>query len=120
MDFTEGFQFWRNFGVPEQSWGLSSKGRVAVQVVHRLGAVVTLVYVGVLSICLVRARQHVPLAIAGGATLALLLTQVSIGIANVLLALPLPLAVAHNGVAALLLLSLVTVYHTLRLPPVSM
>lgn len=120
MDFAEGFQFWKGFGAPGHRWGLSSEGRVAVQVAHRLGAVVTFVYVGALCICLMRARQHLPLVIAGGVTLALLLTQVSIGIANVLIALPLPLAVTHNGIAALLLLSLVTVYHTLRLPSVSM
>jgi cytochrome c oxidase assembly protein subunit 15 len=37
--------------------------------------------------------------------------QVSLGIANVLLALPLGIAVAHNGVAALLLLSLVSLIY---------
>jgi cytochrome c oxidase assembly protein subunit 15 len=34
---------------------------------------------------------------------ALLLVQIGLGIANILLSLPLPLAVAHNLVAALLL-----------------
>ncbi len=37
----------------------------------------------------------------------LLLVQVTLGIANVLASLPLPVAVAHNGVAALLLGALV-------------
>ena len=44
-------------------------------------------------------------AFTGGA---LLLVQVTLGISNVVGGLPLPVAVAHNGVAALLLLSLIT------------
>ena len=40
-----------------------------------------------------------------------LLLQVSLGIANVVMNLPLFIAVAHNGVAALLLLTLITMLH---------
>ena len=56
-------------------------------------------------------------AVAGAALLVggLLLTQFSLGIANVLLQLPLGVATAHNGVAALLLISLV--YLNFRLWP---
>jgi cytochrome c oxidase assembly protein subunit 15 len=43
----------------------------------------------------------------GAAMLALLALQIALGLSNVLLSLPLPVAVAHNGVAALLLASLV-------------
>jgi len=39
----------------------------------------------------------------------LLLVQVGLGVSNVVMHLPLPIAVAHNAVAALLLLSLVYV-----------
>ena len=39
--------------------------------------------------------------------------QVSLGVANVWLSLPLPVAVAHNAVAALLLLAVLTLIHTL-------
>ena len=42
---------------------------------------------------------------------ALLFSQLSLGIANIKFHLPLPIAVAHNGVAALLLLSLITLLH---------
>ena len=44
----------------------------------------------------------------------LLVAQVALGIANVLLYLPLPVAVAHNGAAALLLLAMVALNHCLR------
>jgi cytochrome c oxidase assembly protein subunit 15 len=45
--------------------------------------------------------------------LLVLLVQVALGISNVVFSLPLAVAVAHNGVAALLLLSLVALVHTL-------
>ena len=55
--------------------------------------------------------------LAGLAITALLLGQLALGIANVVLLLPLPVAVAHNGGAALLLLALVALNHLLRLEP---
>jgi cytochrome c oxidase assembly protein subunit 15 len=45
----------------------------------------------------------------GALLAAFLVLQVSLGIANVLLTLPLPVAVAHNGVAAALLVMLVVI-----------
>ena len=43
----------------------------------------------------------------------LLSAQVALGICNVMFSLPLYVAVAHNGVAALLLLSLIIINYTL-------
>jgi cytochrome c oxidase assembly protein subunit 15 len=52
-----------------------------------------------------------------GATLGvLLLAQVALGIANVKLALPLPIAVMHNAGAALLLFMLVSLAARIRPP----
>ena len=48
-----------------------------------------------------------------GWLLAVLVIQVSLGISNVVYSLPLSVAVAYNGVAALLLLSMVALVHTL-------
>ena len=54
---------------------------------------------------------------AAGALLAVLLcTQVALGIANVKLMLPLPVATAHNGGAALLLLCLVALLVRVQSP----
>jgi cytochrome c oxidase assembly protein subunit 15 len=47
----------------------------------------------------------------------LLLAQVTLGIINVLAHLPLAIAVTHHGVAALLMLSLITLNHALRPRP---
>ncbi len=49
----------------------------------------------------------------------LVVVQFGLGVANVLLSLPLPVAVAHNGVAMLLLLSLVTLTHALYPRPLA-
>jgi cytochrome c oxidase assembly protein subunit 15 len=46
--------------------------------------------------------------------LLLVVVQVSLGIANVLFQLPMAVAVAHNGVAALLVLTLATLNYFLR------
>jgi len=45
--------------------------------------------------------------------LLVLVVQVTLGISNVVFSLPLSVAVAHNGVAALLLLTMVSGMHTL-------
>jgi cytochrome c oxidase assembly protein subunit 15 len=49
----------------------------------------------------------------GNSLLVLLATQVTLGVSNVMLALPLLVAVAHNGGAALLLLGVLAVNHRL-------
>lgn len=101
-DFAEGFVLHvadRNyeFGV------LDHPARVAIHSSHRLGAWLVLLVVGVLVWRLWRqggnSRRHG--AWIGG----VLLAQISLGIANVVFGLPLWIAVAHNGVGALLLIS---------------
>ncbi|HEX2795755.1 MAG TPA: COX15/CtaA family protein, partial [Immundisolibacter sp.] len=85
--------------------------RVAVHMAHRAWAVVTFLYLGAVGIYAL--RQPGSLRAAAAVMLTLLLAQVSLGIANVWLHLPLPVAAAHNAVAALLLLALLTLTHTL-------
>ncbi len=85
---------------------LNSAGLIAIQWVHRLGAITVVLYLGWLAWRSHRASQPVRQI---GTVIALLLSlQFTIGIANVLTSLPLPLATAHNAIAALLLLALVT------------
>ena len=98
-DWEAGFEFWRELGQTAAGGQLPSAALVAVHWAHRLGALAVLVFVGGFAWRLHAAQR------SGAATLlaGLLLLQLSIGIANVLLQLPLPLAVAHNLGAALLL-----------------
>jgi cytochrome c oxidase assembly protein subunit 15 len=113
MDFNEAFVMWRGLGVNYEFGVLEHPARTAIHVTHRVGALLTLLYLGWLVIAILRLDR----GLAGAALLvgALLLAQVSLGIANVLLHLPLGVATAHNGVAALLLVSLV--YLNYRLWP---
>ncbi|MDJ0739397.1 MAG: COX15/CtaA family protein [Gammaproteobacteria bacterium] len=105
MDFDEAFVMWRGLGVNYEYGVLEHPARTAIHVTHRIGAVVTFAYLAWLVIAIMRASG----ALAGAALLVgvLLLVQVALGIGNVLLHLPLGVATAHNGVAALLLVSLI-------------
>ena len=93
---------------------LANDARVTIHLMHRLGALVVFLYLGWLSWRLWAAGRGRPLRWVGLAIAALLVVQASLGVANVVLRLPLPVAVAHNGGAALLLLSLVALNHWLR------
>ena len=110
MDFKEGFTLWRGLGVDYEGGVLDAAARTAVQVSHRIGALLTFLVVGSLSISAIMTMNK-NLRRTAVIVMLVLITQVSLGIANVLLVLPLPVAVAHNGIAALLLLSLVTLLY---------
>ena len=106
MDFGHGFQIARELGMTAAGAPLSLEALTAIHWTHRVGALVTFFYIGALAVALMRtagyARMGVVLAV-------LLLLQVSLGMANVVFTLPLPIAVAHNGVAAALLGMLVVI-----------
>jgi cytochrome c oxidase assembly protein subunit 15 len=104
MDFHQGFILWRGIGVDFQGGILDAAARTAIQMVHRFGAFVVFVYLAWLAHRAGRAglRWH------GAALAVLLLAQVAPGIGNVTLGLPLWIAVAHTGGAALLLFALVS------------
>lgn len=107
MDFAQGFNIFQEVGPSYLGGLLESDARTAIHVAHRLGAVV--VAVVLLGLCCASwvtawsGARRLALAIAGVLSL-----QLALGVANVLLALPLPVAVAHNLGAALVLLVLVT------------
>jgi cytochrome c oxidase assembly protein subunit 15 len=102
-DFRQGFVLWRGIGVNYEGGVLDAPARAAIQIAHRIGALVVFCWLAWLAYRLMRARLR-GIGVAIGV---LLLVQVSLGIGNVKLGLPLPVATAHNGVAALLLFVLV-------------
>ncbi|MEG3193606.1 COX15/CtaA family protein, partial [Lysobacter sp. D1-1-M9] len=112
-DFREGFVLWRGIGVDYEGGILDGASRIAIQMAHRMMAVVVFVYLLWLAIKLAR----VP-GVRGWASLlgALTLVQVGLGIANVKLALPLWTAVMHNAGAVALLFVLVSLLARLRNP----
>lgn len=110
-DFRDAFVFWRGLGVDYEGGVLGVEARTAVHLAHRVGAAVTAL---VLAAVALRAwtGQGRAARVAGGTLFVLLCAQLALGIANVLMARPLPVAVVHNAVAALLLLCLVALLHS--------
>lgn len=101
-DLHEGFVLWRGIGVNYEGGVLDMAARSAIQMAHRTGALIVFFYLGWLS-HKVASRG---LRLSGLAIAVVLVSQVLLGISNVYFGLPLPVATAHNGVAALLLFTL--------------
>lgn len=106
MQFEPAFTLHRELGLDASGNFLSLQALTAIHWTHRLWAVAVLVLVGTLAVKLIRQRG---LCMFGALVGLLLVLQVSMGIANVWLSLPLGLAVAHNAGAALLLMTLVVI-----------
>ena len=90
--------------------------RVTIHLAHRLGAALTLLYAIALTARIFVSGVSGRLKAASAVLLVVAVAQASLGIANVLLSLPIALAVGHNAGAILLLLSGITVYHMVRPP----
>jgi len=104
MDFNDAFTFVRELGESAAGHPVSLETLTAIQWSHRIGALITFIYIILLSIKIMRYWQLRRL----GIILMIVLTiQVLIGVGNLLMHLPLVLAVAHNFTAALLLILLV-------------
>ncbi len=104
VDFHQGFVLWRGIGVDYEGGILDVAARSAIQIAHRIGALVVFCYLAWLAHKVARAGLRWYGVGLGG----LLVIQVLLGIGNVKLGLPLEVAVAHNAGAALLLFTLVT------------
>jgi len=111
IDFAEGFVMWRGLGIDYEFGVLEAPARVAIHYTHRLGALVAFLLLGFLGIRAIRNSGPVAIARSGQFVIATLIAQVSIGICVVWFGLPLFLATAHNGVAALLLLATINLNH---------
>src|SRR5690606_13908469 len=112
-DFSEGFVLWRGVGADYEGGVLDGASRIAIQMAHRLFAVVAAAMLWLLS-----CRAMRPPGLRAWAVVLALLTlaQVLLGVLNVKLSLPLPVAVRHTGGAALLLSTLVSLLARLRRP----
>lgn len=98
-DFREAFVLWRGVGVDYEGGILDATARATIHLSHRIGAIVTTLILLVVSVALFRVKGMRAPALA---LLGLLAVQIGLGIANVVEGLPLAVATAHNGVAALL------------------
>ena len=112
MDAAAGFDVFQDIGPNYLGGLLDNSARVAIHMGHRVGAMLVVIVVGSLAIRLLALPEARRLGIALST---LLIAQVALGVANVVLTLPLPVATAHNGTGALLLLGVITVnYRSFR------
>ncbi|HHJ39427.1 MAG: hypothetical protein AXA67_08930 [Methylothermaceae bacteria B42] len=119
-DYKNAFGFWQYWGGGLEAWALpDSNARVAIHWVHRLGAVVTFLALFFLGIS-ISSNPKVPhLSKLGLLINFLLLVVITLGMALVIKQMPVPLAVAHSIVAALLLMTVTAVTFFLSHVPAS-
>ena len=112
-NFREGFVLWRGIGADYEGGVLDGPARVAIQLAHRLFALVAVFWV----VWLARRIRAIDKISSWGTTLLVLIgVQVLLGILNVVSGLPLKTATLHNAFAALLLFVLVLLFARLRKP----
>lgn len=114
MNFTEGFNFFQIIGVNYEFGLLSEYARVAIHMTHRFGAIVVTGFVIYASFSLIKNSNEKYLNRLVYWVLFVLSTQIILGILNIKLILPINVAVAHNGVGLLLLLSCVSLCYFIR------
>ena len=107
MDFKNAY-YWGPLGIDYEFGVLENQTRTAIQMVHRIGALVVTVAILALSFTL---KSYPTLKKSIAVVLALLAIQVALGIINVVMSLPIFAATMHNVVALALLLSLINLAH---------
>lgn len=101
MDFLNGFTIFRELGMTVEGKGLSLQALHAIQWVHRVGAIILVTYFVFMAYIL---NAYPSLRLYRNILILVLIMQFLIGIANLLLHLPIVLATLHNLGAALLVI----------------
>lgn len=113
MNFSEAFVLWRGTGINYEGGVLDLQSRTAIHWTHRIGSVITFSYLFTLGIILYLRGFGKVISSTGLLITATVTLQFCLGLSNVFFSLPLAVAVAHNAIAALLLLSLVLLNYVL-------
>lgn len=114
MAAREAFVPWRGLGVNYEGGVLPASARVAIHFAHRFGAVALTLLLLYVALRVRRARADAFARRAAQFLLAALALQLLIGTAMVLRGFPLWIATAHSAGAALLLLAVIALNHSLR------
>ncbi|MEX3956528.1 heme A synthase [Trinickia sp. EG282A] len=104
MDFAHGFHLWRALGMTADGDVITQDALVAIHWTHRTFAFAVIAYLVALAL---RLRGFESLRRPANGVLLVLAIQFATGLSNIVLQWPLPIAVAHNGGAAVLLLLVV-------------
>ena len=108
---SKAFNVFSSIGTNYQGGILDNDVRVTIQVIHRLGAYITAAYVLLLSGFIVSCAKIKARRVMAIIAVFLVLLQFTLGVVNVMYLLPLWSAVAHNGLAALLLATMVSLHY---------
>ncbi|MET1256712.1 COX15/CtaA family protein [Aliikangiella maris] len=106
-DFISAFQFWGGKADTYEYGILQQDARIAIHASHRIGAFIASFTLLALIFQLIRLTEYKLFQRIGYIVLALLITQIVLGVNNIVFKLPLFNAVAHNAVGALLVVSMV-------------
>lgn len=112
MDFANGFSLWRNLGMTAHGDYLPFPALTAIHWTHRAFALVVVMLVAWVAL---NALKVDGLRRTARWLLIMIALQFTIGVSTIFLKLPLALAVAHNGGAALLMLLLVTLNYKISI-----
>lgn len=104
MDFAHGFHLWRALGMAGDGEAITQDALVAIHWTHRTFAFVVIAFLVAFAW---RMRRYASLRRPADGVLLVVAIQFVTGLTNIVLQWPLPVAVAHNGGAAILLLLLV-------------
>jgi cytochrome c oxidase assembly protein subunit 15 len=111
MDFDQGFNITQSIGPNYLGGLLDNDARIAIHFSHRIGAIITTIYLIALVGILFRRIATPQSQKLGMVILAVLALQVALGLGNIIFNFPVSVAVAHNLVGALLLVTMVTLNH---------
>jgi cytochrome c oxidase assembly protein subunit 15 len=91
--------------LPAMQWQQLNSDLITIHMLHRIGAMITALYLGLLSLYLLTKPSLRPIALL---ILILITLQITLGILNVIWLRPVWIAIIHHGVAILLLLTMIT------------
>ena len=113
-DYRHAFVLWHGLETNYEGGVLESPARVAIQLTHRLGALIAATALTLAALFVLRRRGLAAARPRAGFVLAALALQLLIGVSMVVRGFPLWLATAHTAGAALLLLATLALLRALR------
>jgi cytochrome c oxidase assembly protein subunit 15 len=118
MDFAQGFNLTQEIGPNYLGGQMDNPSRTAIHMSHRIGAIVTAMYlIGLMAV--LRRIGSESIRRMSVIVLSVLAVQILLGLSNIIFSFPVAVAVAHNIFGVLLLLVMVTLSHRLYTAKVS-
>lgn len=114
MNFSQGFDIFQAIGPNYLGGTMDNESRIAIHFSHRIGAIITSVYLIILAMMMLRLGRLSPTQRMAKIVIIMLSLQVLLGLGNIIFKFPLAIAVAHNLGGALLLLVMVTLNYQVQ------